>query len=555
MIAPRVDMSYFVYPAPASASMPSAPTLPCQPRLRPLLPGLVLASLLLAACSGGSAGNGSSDGALQPTGTPRPIASEAATAPAYGVAKLSNLAALAGPASNSQVVIDDGGNALVIWMDKVSDTSSNSTLRAVRYTVGGGWGTPVNIDATPASLSGIDLAVEPATGRAVASWRSLTGTSPNFVQQIRTADFNPASGTWSAPRSPVGSAGITVSGAVRSLIRADGSVTTVWTDLRQGDGAYSRLYGNERLADADYDAPRIIDEQKPATSRDVSFALAALPEGGTLVAWVRYVDGSDASGAKSLNAAQRPDAGSPWQVTLLDDSPGATGVNLLPSSLAINDRGRGTLVYRHRESDGELNRSSVIVRGFDGGWLAPQVIGSHQQGSVDTDGDSAGQAHVAVNDNATSLVVYGSFRGDGLRQLMASRSPGNAGRLAATASAAAAIDAGDAGDAGDAEADLFNLAASVDGWGRGLAMWSDTLPVNGNDGSATTEDADQIRLRTLDPLTGWSATERIDDALHPIITSPTMATNRHGDTVIVWSGRAPSLAASGLRAWVRSGGS
>ena len=501
--------------------------------------------LVLAACGGGGGGNNGASG-LSPAGRDRPQASEHVAAPSYAAPKQATLAALVGASSNHEVAVDDAGNALIVWMDTTAIGSAASTVRSVRYTVRDGWSAPVTIDGTPAQNSGIDLAMDPASGRAIASWRTVSGGHPNYQHHALTATFDPGSGSWSAPRSPLGNALSSSSGSIRSVIHGDGSVLTVWQDRLASGDTWARLYSSQHGPKGQYGPAFAVDTQMPAAARDISFALAPLPGNGALLTWSRYLDGSITDGARTLHGARFLDGA--WKVTLLDDAAATIAAKPLPSSLAINSRGRGSLVYLHRGLEGNETRSSIVVRGFDDGWLAPQTIGSELLSANGLGGASSGQPHVAVNEAASAVVLYATVQADGLRQLRASRSPGDNGRLAALPARALVI------DAGDADSDRYSLDVTLDDWGRSLAMWSDQRPAAAA-APAAVEGVDQILLQGFDPVAGWSAPVRVDDGLHPVISSPAIASNRYGDTVVVWSGRPNSLPAAELRAWVRHGGS
>ncbi|WP_257450792.1 Ig-like domain-containing protein [Archangium lipolyticum] len=131
----------------------------------------------------------------------------------------------AGPVSAPRVGVDAQGNALVVW--RQSDGTEDS-LWATRRVQGGGWSSPLLLEAEAGATSVPALAVE-KSGRALAAW--LQPDSGGGVR-VRASHFTPDSG-WTPPEqaSDLGSGA-----SVAAALSANGSAVLVFrgTDLASG---------------------------------------------------------------------------------------------------------------------------------------------------------------------------------------------------------------------------------------------------------------------------------------------------------------------------------
>ena len=135
----------------------------------------------------------------------------------------------------------------------------------------------------------------------------------------------------------------------------------------------------------------------PDTTADQSFALHRLPDGRALLVWGRQHGADGATAAREIRSAlSRAEGG--WQLDSLqmqDPASYGTVSSVSASSLAINASGRGLLAWRLIETVDGTPRGVVVVRRFDDGWQAPQILDLAQP----TDSSltlSAGTPRVAI---------------------------------------------------------------------------------------------------------------------------------------------------------------
>ena len=89
--------------------------------------------------------------------------------------------------------MDASGRALAVWFTLEPGTP-NDNLMASRFDPGTGWSAPVALEASPRDVVNVDLAMDPASGRAVVMWTQGSDTS---VSAAWARHFDPASG-WTA---------------------------------------------------------------------------------------------------------------------------------------------------------------------------------------------------------------------------------------------------------------------------------------------------------------------------------------------------------------------
>jgi hypothetical protein len=134
----------------------------------------------------------------------------------------------AGPVSTPRVGVDAQGNALVVW--RQSDGTAAS-LWASRLVGGGGWSSPLLLEAEAGATSVPALAVE-RSGRALAAW--LQPDSGGNVR-VRASHFVPGSG-WTSPEQ---AADVGSGASVAAALSANGSALLVFRGGNLASGAPS----------------------------------------------------------------------------------------------------------------------------------------------------------------------------------------------------------------------------------------------------------------------------------------------------------------------------
>jgi hypothetical protein len=133
-----------------------------------------------------------------------------------------DISAVGQNASGPQVAVDPGGDAVAVW--ELYD-GTNHIVQAATSPAGGSWQTPVDISAIGQNASEPQVAVDPG-GDAVAVWKG--SGSANFIVE---AASRPAGGSWQAPVA-ISAAG-TNSEVPQVAVDQGGDAVAVW-DLYDG---------------------------------------------------------------------------------------------------------------------------------------------------------------------------------------------------------------------------------------------------------------------------------------------------------------------------------
>ncbi|QRN98460.1 Ig-like domain-containing protein [Archangium violaceum] len=134
----------------------------------------------------------------------------------------------AGPVSTPRVGVDAQGNVLVVW--RQSDGTAES-LWATRLVQGGGWSSPLLLEAEAGATSVPALAVE-KSGQALAAW--LQPDSGGSMR-VRASRFVPGSG-WTPPEQ---AADFGAGASVAAALSANGSAVLVFRGADLASGAPS----------------------------------------------------------------------------------------------------------------------------------------------------------------------------------------------------------------------------------------------------------------------------------------------------------------------------
>lgn len=176
---------------------------------------LVLATL--AACGGGG-GGGTAGGGGKAWGTASLIETDNA-----------------GHASDPQIVFDNNGNALAVWVQ--SDGTRNN-IWANHYTVGTGWGTAAQIETDTGNANQAQIAID-ASGNALAVWTQFDGTRNSIWANRFIAGTGTGTGWGAVSLIETDNAGDAYSPQI--AIDANGNALAVW---HQSDGTRFNIWAN-----------------------------------------------------------------------------------------------------------------------------------------------------------------------------------------------------------------------------------------------------------------------------------------------------------------------
>lgn len=294
--------------------------------------------------------------------------------------------------SAPKLVVDSAGNAEVIW--RQSDGSSTN-LYANRYVVGSGWGTPQTIESDSHDVYNPVLAVD-ASGFVVAMWLQSNST----VGNIYANRFVPGTGWGSVPVQVSGDAG-GGAGVVDVTSGPGGTFVAAWN---QFNGLEYQMMVS-RFAGSAWSAPVNL-------SAGFSFGGGVQPtvgvdaHGGAAVVWEEYM-GSFPS--QILVSWWSEAAG--WSTPArIDSAPGPDGAQV--GDFALNGASQGMALYHW--SDGYMDHMWFSIYGAPD--TAPPALAADlydtsptHNATVLVDGTTEPGAAVTVNGVALHVDGAGAF--------------------------------------------------------------------------------------------------------------------------------------------------
>lgn len=247
-------------------------------------------------------------------------------------------------AATPNVAVDDAGDAIAVWRQDSSDSPVRPQIWANRFTLAGGWGTAVQLEAEPGAGALFPRVVVLTDGSAVAAWQKDDGTRV----RIMGAKYIPGAG-WTAAGDLQASA--TDGRSVRLAKAADDSVGMAW---REVDGAMTRIHGV---------FPGQSDFLDVGSSNAADPRVAGFKQNGFLTVWVQ-----DQGATKRVAARPFLPDGGAVAVTALDNN---AGVAVLPK-IAANAAGDGVAVW-HQSGDGHQHVwANRLAR--TGGWTGATLL-------------------------------------------------------------------------------------------------------------------------------------------------------------------------------------
>jgi len=222
----------------------------------------VVAAFALAGCGGGGGGGGSAP----PPPPPPPATGWSVTSPPLSV----------GGSGSAKVAMDASGRALAVWLTVRPGTLIDDDLMVSRYIPGSGWSTPQTLESRLNDVTRFEIAMEPASGRAVVLWTQASDTSNSGAW---ARHFDPAGG-W----TPV-QALSTASGVVDVLsvgMDVQGHAVAAWSQL---DGSRFSIWGNRGSAAGTWGTAQLLENMDEAGRVDGNPRIAVAPQGDAVVVW------------------------------------------------------------------------------------------------------------------------------------------------------------------------------------------------------------------------------------------------------------------------------
>jgi YD repeat-containing protein len=279
-----------------------------------------------------------------------------------------------GPSSEfsiSSLAVDDGGNALVSWVQM--DASGNYTVYASRFTERTGTWSPQesvqSLASTPSTHASWYATGDLSTSIAQANSAAISWVQNDGVSwSVYVARWNGTA--WSASQIDAGT-----NNAQRPKVAIDdaGNTTVIWI---QSDGSYDSIYANRySVTTGTWDGPRYVETDPGTVTRP---QLAYDWAGNAIAVWVQN---------GNIVSSRYDKAGNSWSpVFTVDTAPDEA----FSPSLAV-DRQTGAGFVAWVQNDGGV--LSLLTRTFTG-------MGAAWQSVVAVDGTSESVAYYIQQDTA-----------------------------------------------------------------------------------------------------------------------------------------------------------
>jgi Divergent InlB B-repeat domain len=252
-------------------------------------------------------------------------------------------------AGKPRVGIDAAGNATMIWLQLEAGTSRRNVWTS-RKPTGGAWSAPSLLEAVDTDFFELDLAVDAASGKAVAVWRG--GTTP--VIYGRLAD---AAGNWGATASLNG-----VGNNINDLqagIDTNGNAVAVWSQTPTGSTAASIWSNRYTAANGWGGAVRVSVAANDRQDLDPSLAVSAA--GRAFIVWTRNGTGVVASQAEAT--------GGVWsEPTVLAAGVVSTGVGAPRVAADANGNAMAVWAQGARDANSQIVTNLASKRFVNGAW-------------------------------------------------------------------------------------------------------------------------------------------------------------------------------------------
>jgi hypothetical protein len=305
-----------------------------------------------------------------------------------------------GPAIDPVVVMDDAGNAIVVWEQESVFGSGVFDIKASHYSAtSDSWGLALAIesDAGDSFAPKIDIS---AAGDAVIAWEQEAVVG-SFIYDIRASVYSAAGAIWSAPA--IIDNGVDDATGSRAVIDAAGNVTVAWQQ-DDGTGIAYDIFANRRPAASGSWGMAVQLDNLPGDSNFPR--LAAGVDGDSIVVWQQI----DAAGAIELFARTFLAVNDAWgpEVSLPTDP----GDALVPS-LVADANGNGVVVWAHNDAS---NVADIVASRY--------IAATDTWSAADTLNDENGDVFppiITMNPNGIAAVAWAQVTAAGTVDLFGNR--------------------------------------------------------------------------------------------------------------------------------------
>lgn len=411
-----------------------------------------------------------------------------AAAPAAGWSNVVTPLSIGGSCC-AKVAMDTAGRALAVWFTLEAGTP-NDNLVASRFDPGSGWSAPVALESSPRDVMNVDLAMDPASGRAVVMWTQGSDTS---VSAAWARHFDPASG-WTATQ-PVQSAGTPAGRADQITVGIDdqGNAVAAWSQL---DGTRISIWGNRGTPTGAWGSAQLLETMDELGRADGNPRIAVAPQGHAIVVW-------QASGGTVANRGtwtNRYTAGAGWGTAsqLVAVSGGSA------PDVAMDANGNAVMVWGQIEVASATEMYALIqAKRYQAGVWGSAIPVGRELGANSV----LSAPRVKMNASGSALVAWG--QGDA--SIRATVAPAGAGWPAPTLVKPVA-----------SRAVGSPLVIAIDGLGNVMMTWAQGNDQGGADAMLATRSAAGV----------WVA-----GAVHQaaIWGDPVIALNDRGNALFLWT--------------------
>jgi hypothetical protein len=395
----------------------------------------------------------------------------------------------AGASGSAKVAMDAAGRAVAVWLTLRAGTLIDDDLMASRFDPVTGWSTPEALETRLGDVTRFDLAMDPASGRAVVLWTQSSDTSNGSAW---ARHFEPATG-WTPVQALSTPSGVV--DVVSVGMDAQGNAVAAWSQL---DGSRFSVWGSRGSAAGTWGTAQLLETMDELGRVDGNPRIAVAPQGDALVVW-------QASGGTLVNRGtwtNRYTAGGGWGTAsqLVSVSGGSA------PDIAMDANGNAVMVWAQIDAVSASEVYALIqAKRYQGGaWGAPlQVARELGANSV------LSTVHVKMNAAGAALVAWG--QGD--QSIRATLAP--AGGTWPTPSIVKPV---------GSRAATAGVRAAVNGEGNAFLAWS-----QGNDVSTS-----DTMLSSYTLAGGWVAGVP-HDSIAEIATDPFIAMDERGNAWYLWT--------------------
>lgn len=426
------------------------------------------------------------------------------------------------PVAISQVVMNSGGDVILVW--EQPDTNYSSTTNFTRVYMSerdgssGTWTHPADVtgyispDGGPASPPS---AAMDDSGNAIVAWSQwdMAGSSWIFV-----SERDGATGTWTHPADLADHiAPSSASYWPEAAIGGNGDALVAWSENGVGSAT---VYFSERSGTAGaWPAPEVISVSVPATGTMVNIGKpdASIDDcSDAIMAWSQS-EGFMGTGGSWIFVSER--VSDVWtHPSVAGDSIAVAGSEASNPKLAM--AGNGEAVISWFEKAGAYSQVYVAQRdGTDGTWTYPADLFD----KLSPDGSNARFNRSAVNSGGEAVVVWRQYDGSNDDQIFMSERDGGTGLWDNPADISDNISP-DGFDAGEREVDM-------DDNGHAVVAWKQDVAVSGTEAMFLSERAGYAE--------SWVHPVDINDFISPagggiVGGSPSVAVGGNGNAIVIW---------------------